>query len=902
MEWEEIKKNIIQIANFSKKLQGIIRSDDLLFDFIEDLPTEIKQTLYENFQKANGPILSIRQKVGTQLINGEIKRAEIINEFAESKKDYPHRFSQYKNLYHLLYPFVIKQGKDQVNNTLIALSVKLQEELSIKEFTYCKVNGFYGGRNTGDDQSWFAIYNNTHPNQKKAKQLFFLIYDGEIEYAVFDRDNNKMIESYKVKPEELEYGKLVELYNKYSTLILQDNFRLSVLQKYDFEKIKQDLLSENITGWLIKPGQQGSMWKQALREENIRIGWGDVVREVIDEDNFTEEYVLQSLDDNYKTETTQHNNKKSIISFMREVEEDDIVFAVSGKSDVIGVGVITSPLILDEEDEEYTATHDVDWLIDIHKKPLNPSFTLPIKTVTILSGHDSKELFTSIINFTPPIPRDPTDLIKNKLMSQTNLNTILYGPPGTGKTYNTIEKAIRIANPDFKFKHDDDTEIDRTTIKEEYNRLCSEGMIAFTTFHQSLSYEDFIEGIKPLKPEKDKSIQYDVKDGIFKLLSNKAFNNLLPKSSESVKDFVSPSFDQLYTDFLESIKPFEGKEEFPFQTIYKHDVKLVEIRGTSIIVMFRWQDTKKTAPAVQPFSITKEKIKQVFEGGVNPKGIKSLKDSFAPYFQHNLSVYYAVYKKFYEYVENNIESKSVEEIELSDNLSYDEIMEGWLLLDKETRKTNIADSTKFVLIIDEINRGNISQIFGELITLIEDDKRIGTEEFVEVILPYSKQKFAVPPNLYIIGTMNTADRSVEALDTALRRRFSFEFMPPDENKVAIDFEGIALRNIFSKINERIAFLLDNDHQIGHSYFMHLKDLNMLKLVFKNKIIPLLKEYFYNDYRKIHLVLGKDFVTTRNHKPTFAVNDNEEMARDIYTITPIDDKFDIKNALALTLGN
>lgn len=162
----------------------------------------------------------------------------------------------------------------------------------------------------------------------------------------------------------------------------------------------------------------------------------------------------------------------------------------------------------------------------------------------------------------------------------------------------------------------------------------------------------------------------------------------------------------------------------------------------------------------------------------------------------------------------------------------------------------------FVLIIDEINRGNVSQIFGELITLIEDSKRIGNEEVLEVTLPYSKEKFSVPPNLYIIGTMNTADRSVEALDTALRRRFSFEEMLPKvevvKEKSFDDFDRVKIMEI---INNRIEILLDRNHKLGHAYFIK-KDF---KTSFQNEIIPLLQEYFYNDYIKIGLVLGKGFV-------------------------------------------
>jgi 5-methylcytosine-specific restriction protein B len=167
----------------------------------------------------------------------------------------------------------------------------------------------------------------------------------------------------------------------------------------------------------------------------------------------------------------------------------------------------------------------------------------------------------------------------------------------------------------------------------------------------------------------------------------------------------------------------------------------------------------------------------------------------------------------------------------------------------------------FVLIIDEINRGNISQIFGELITNIESDKRLGKEEVIGIMLPYSKKQFFVPSNLHIIGTMNTADRSIEALDIALRRRFEFREIAA-EPKLLENISPMAeikIKDFFILLNKRVVALLGKDHEIGHAYFLHIDTIESFKVAIANKIMPLLKEYFYNDYGKIGLILGEGFI-------------------------------------------
>ncbi|MDD3878133.1 MAG: AAA family ATPase [Bacteroidales bacterium] len=444
-----------------------------------------------------------------------------------------------------------------------------------------------------------------------------------------------------------------------------------------------------------------------------------------------------------------------------------------------------------------------------------------------------------------------TIILQEKNMNNNFLNQILFGPPGTGKTYNAIPMALNIING-FTLK-ETYTKEEWIIIKQAFDDLKNSNQIEFITFHQSLCYEDFIEGIKPLKPDDDdKFLKYEIQSGIFKKACAYAGYLCYQNYLQSDKNNAAYSFDELYDGFLEHLQSkLDKKESIIFPTITGNETQVKGINSSgSIIARAKNSIARKSAP------LTQEKFQKIYDAFKTPDEITSLNMIRKLGIGHRETEFYSVFCGLKEFEKGFIPSEN----ELSAEIDSAEIIkkyEAGVFID--AIKNHLENAQNVVLIIDEINRGNVSSIFGELITLLEPAKRIGGKEHLKIKLPYSKTDFEVPPNLYIIGTMNTADRSVEALDTALRRRFSFKEMPPKPELLKDnEIKGIYLEGLLTRLNERIEMLLDKDHLIGHSYFMNIDSPHGLKMVFKNNIIPLLQEYFYGDYGKIGLVLGEGF--------------------------------------------
>lgn len=408
------------------------------------------------------------------------------------------------------------------------------------------------------------------------------------------------------------------------------------------------------------------------------------------------------------------------------------------------------------------------------------------------------------------------------------LNQILYGPPGTGKTYHIIDKALEIFGENLESRDDK---------KAKFDEYVRKGQIVFTTFHQSYGYEEFVEGIKPHidSEENSKEIKYEIKDGIFKELCEKALEN-----RDSIKNF------NFYIDKLkEKVKIDDNNPE-----------KYFELPNTKYSIQYR-----------------------------NGKTFRIKFD--------DMSKNHKDYPVSIDNIEKLYKTSNIDEIY---NSAYVRAILNYLKLQglEDYKEKDEKVNLPYIIIIDEINRGNVSKIFGELITLIEPSKRIGEKEELKVTLPYSGEKFGVPKNVYIIGTMNTADRSITSLDTALRRRFEFVEMMPDVSKLSMDCEGINLQELLKAINTRIEYLLDREKTIGHAFFVSVENLEDLKKVFQNKIIPLLQEYFYNDYALINAVLNDNDMIFEDKKDDKYLQkiknlDSVNSERSIYNIASFDDK-------------
>ena len=399
-------------------------------------------------------------------------------------------------------------------------------------------------------------------------------------------------------------------------------------------------------------------------------------------------------------------------------------------------------------------------------------------------------------------------------------NLLLYGPPGTGKTYNTVNYAVSIVeNRPFE----EIVAEGYPLALEKYDRYTKMGRIAFMTFHQSLSYDDFIEGIRP-EVNDEGDLIYVPTPGVFFNFCKKADHpNMLEGSVPADLSWISGK-SRIFAVSIDEEDKKKSKESSNL------DVKYLPsgvVSGDFLISLAGKDKADMIGIVCGMDTVCHVKWVEIPDG---PASFKA-PGKEAPY------RIYLPPKRFILSLYHNGKEK---------------------------------DQGNCVFIIDEINRGNISRIFGELITLLESSRREGMPECLEVYLAQMKTMYSVPDNVYVLGTMNTADKSLTALDAALRRRFEFIEMMPNPNVLqGRKVSDVDLSKLLATINNRVEMLYDREHQLGHAYFIGVRTMEDLATCFIEKVIPLLQEYFFDDYEKICWVLGRandprkcDFLTLR----------------------------------------
>lgn len=623
-----------------------------------------------------------------------------------------------------------------------------------------------------------------------------------------------------------------------------NNSKIFAFPKRYINKFDINTFFNNIKYWLYSAGEKSYKWDEFYKDGIMAIGWdylGDLTKY-----SSQAEIADKITKEENKTQYPM-NDSKANWEFAKDMQVGDIVYVKKGLQDaLIGRGIVKSDYIYDANRNEYKSIRKVEWthngIYDVDFKVLDIK-QWNQKTLTEISQSKYKDFCLKIEDVF--MKKQPEENL-NSLQVNIPLNQILYGPPGTGKTYSVRQYITDIVGQNPGLKTDNEEQKINNAVKD-------------LTWYSAIALSMYRNG---------KNNKYKVPN-----LQHQKIIKAFAATKESKKIKATLWFQmQSHTS--------ESSENVNNST--KHPPYLFDKTENS-----EWYLTETGIKFVE------ENLSEQLEF-LNAKNSSRKIEDFYKFITFHQSY---SYEEFVEGIKPSINND-----EDNATISY-EYNRG--IFKEICQQANSDPENNYLLIIDEINRGNISKIFGELITLIESDKRVipngerifentktQNEELV-VILPYTKSKFGVPSNLYILGTMNTSDRSIASIDIALRRRFKFVEMMPKRELVA-DF-GINFADVFENLNTKIKILLDRDHQIGHSYFIKTKYENAgsdeLKAIWFSEILPLLNEYFYCDWEKLKLVVP-GFIK-KVEIPSALKNDCDE---DIYEFKTFDEVEDFEVAL------
>lgn len=534
--------------------------------------------------------------------------------------------------------------------------------------------------------------------------------------------------------------------------------------------------------WVFAPGESGDHWNDCINNGLMLVGWD----EIYDLNQYEDKNAIdKALKEAYPKESNSYrkNDVCTLWYMCKEIQIGDVVYARIGLSQIVGRGIVTSDYRYDEDRIDFCNVREIKWT-HIGNWPASE---LSMPTIIPKNGDWVKEMERTITL----LKSDKSmldDIKKYTILLHQKKNLILQGAPGTGKTYNTAAialSALGIEDVDFA---------DHTAVMKRYEMLLGK-KIFFTTFHQSMDYEDFVEGLKPhiLQDENGANVgvSYEPEDGIFKRACSAV-------DTDETKDIV-----KCIDLYLNSIKGYENRKEIP------------TITGKSSLYVW-WKEGNST---------------------ISVRSVNSTSDKGDDYSPSPLNI-------------EKVKNQAIDEGEENNWRQYANA-----IINAVKKEYMSQENKPVVLIIDEINRGNISKIFGELITLIEVDKRDKGVHPIDVMLPYTKSWFRVPSNLYIIGTMNTTDRSTGTLDYALRRRFAFVTLKSNPAVIESHYDKLGdqgLKSIACALFDDIKIFIEDpkhlcgdlsidDLMVGHSYFM-AKTEEELRDKMEYEILPLINEY------------------------------------------------------------